>query len=317
MAITPQLGRMERADPEVVWRHEAHDFTPWLFENGDHLADALGIELELDATEHPVGGYRLDIIGRDLTNGADLMVENQFGVTDHSHLGQVLTYAAGTRARTVVWIARKFRDEHREALDWLNKQSGEDTHFFGIEVCVGRIGESAWAPLFEVVAQPNEWQKIVGKPGGLQGRGALYAEFWPRLVARVNDKHPQWTKRTAENLWRQRNWIEMPSVVPEAVFSLSFTGDGRLRHELYIDSGDEGASTAAYACLEHERERLEAGYGRSLEFEPMPERRASRIADYKEGNIFEKHRYDEFVDWFVDTGERWRGALAAVAQAGG
>lgn len=91
MPTAANLGRLERADPEVVWPHEAHDFTPWLFHNGDHLADALGIELELDAIAHPVGGYRLDIIGRDLTNGADLMVENQFGVTDHGHLGQVLT----------------------------------------------------------------------------------------------------------------------------------------------------------------------------------------------------------------------------------
>jgi hypothetical protein len=311
MGEITELGRLERADPQIVWPHEAHDFTPWLFNNGDRLADALGIELELDATEHPVGGYRLDIIGRDLTNGADLMVENQFGVTDHGHLGQVLTYAAGTGARTVVWIARTFREEHRQALDWLNGQSDEKTHFFGIEVCVGRIGDSAWAPLLDVVVQPNEWQKMIRQPGALQGRGALYADFWPRLVARVNSEHPTWTKRKAESLVRERNWIEMPSPLRDTVFSLSFSQDG-LRHELYIDTGDDDTTRAVYTRLEAAKDRLEAEYGRPLSFEPLSDRRASRIAEYMKGDISEEERHDDFVEFFVGAGVRMRRALLAV-----
>src|SRR5438270_12040060 len=107
-----QLGRLERVDPRLVWQHEAHDFTPWLLANADRLAEALGIELVLEAAEHAVGGYSLDLIGRDLSNGSVLIVENQLGPTDHSHLGQVLTYAAGTSASTIVWIATSFREEH-------------------------------------------------------------------------------------------------------------------------------------------------------------------------------------------------------------
>jgi hypothetical protein len=128
-----ELGRLEWVDPRAVWLHEAADFTPWLLANCDRLADALGIELELDATEHPVGGYSLDLIGRDLNNATVLIVENQLATTDHSHLGQVLTYAAGTGASTIVWIATAFREEHRQALDWLNEHTDEDTRFFGVE----------------------------------------------------------------------------------------------------------------------------------------------------------------------------------------
>jgi len=82
--MTIELGRLETVDPRIVWQHEAHSFTPWLLENGDRLAEALGIDLELDASEHSVGGYKLDLVGRDITNDAVLIVENQLAITDHS-----------------------------------------------------------------------------------------------------------------------------------------------------------------------------------------------------------------------------------------
>jgi hypothetical protein len=124
-----EVGKLEQIDPRSVWLHEAHDFTPWLLGNADRLADALGIDTELEAAAHPVGGYSLDLVGRDTTHDAVLIVENQLARTDHSHPGQVLTYAAGTAASTVVWIATAFREEHRQALDWLNENMGEDVHF--------------------------------------------------------------------------------------------------------------------------------------------------------------------------------------------
>ena len=151
MASVLELGKLEHVDPRTVWPHEAHDFTPWLLANADRLAEALGIDLELEAAEHAVGGYALDLVGRDITNDAVLIVENQLAVTDHSHLGQVLTYAAGTAASTIVWIATAFREEHRQALDWLNENTGDNAHFFGIELQVVTIGDSAPAPLFNVV----------------------------------------------------------------------------------------------------------------------------------------------------------------------
>src|SRR4051812_4348690 len=103
-----ELGKLEIVDPRTVFAHEAHHLTPWLLANPDRLAEALGIDLELEAAEHPVGGFKLDLVGRDLTNDAVLIVENQLETTDHSHLGQVLTYAAGTSASTIVWIAPAF-----------------------------------------------------------------------------------------------------------------------------------------------------------------------------------------------------------------
>ena len=121
-------------DIRGVWSNEAADFTPWLAENMTVLNEALGMDLELDAQEASVGSHALDILARDLGNSRQVVIENQLDYTDHRHLGQLLTYAAGFDANVIVWIARKFRDEHREALDLLNRRTGEDTEFSGIEV---------------------------------------------------------------------------------------------------------------------------------------------------------------------------------------
>jgi hypothetical protein len=93
-----------------VWPHEAHNFTPWLLNNVDVLSDLLGMDLALDVAEHLVGGFSLELMGRDETTGEVVIVENQLEVSDH--LGQILTYAAGTDPTTIVWLAASFRPEH-------------------------------------------------------------------------------------------------------------------------------------------------------------------------------------------------------------
>lgn len=312
-----ELGKLEQVDPRTIWTHEAHDFTPWLLANADRLSEALGIDLELEAAEHAVGGYSLDLVGRDITNDAVLIVENQLAVTDHSHLGQVLTYAAGTAASTIVWIATAFREEHRQALDWLNENTGDNAHFFGIELQVVRIGRSDPAPLLNMVVQPNDWQKQVRaatQAGAVTGKGALYVEFWGRFLARVAVEHPEWTqsRRAVPN-----NWFDMKAPIKGCRISCSFAQNDRLRHELYIDSGDGARNAELFEQLSGQQEQLEATYGRPLSWEELPNRRSSRVADYKYGcTVTEVERHDEFIDWFFDAGARLRDAIRAVIRAG-
>ena len=115
MTTMQGLGTIERVDIREIWPNEAADFTPWLAENLATLGKALGLDLEFQAQEAPVGGYSLDILARDVQSGRPVVIENQLGQTDHTHLGQLLTYAAGFDANVIVWIAKEFRDEHRQA----------------------------------------------------------------------------------------------------------------------------------------------------------------------------------------------------------
>ncbi len=150
------------------WDHEAHDFTPWLAEHLDLLAEQLGLALRLRAREFQVGRYSLDLLLED-GQARTAIVENQFGQTDHDHLGKLLTYCAGTEAEVVIWIAESLTEEHVGALEWLNENTVAGVGFFGVELELLMIDESRPAPHFKVVVQPNEWKKRVRpEPEGQQ-----------------------------------------------------------------------------------------------------------------------------------------------------
>ena len=155
----PRLGRIERVGVREVWPNEASDFTPWLADNLGLLGEALGMDLQHVQVEAPVGGFSLDILARDRDSGALVAIENQLEGTDHGHLGQVLTYAAGYDARIVIWVTPQFREEHRAAIDWLNRWTPEEIAFYGVEVRAIKIGGSLPAPEFRPVAFPNGWSK--------------------------------------------------------------------------------------------------------------------------------------------------------------
>ena len=157
------LGCLQRVDLRTIWTVEATEFTPWLArsENLEVLGETLGIDLELEAQEKAVGPFRADILCKDIGTDAWVLVENQLERTDHIHLGQLLTYAAGLQAVTIVWLAARFTDEHRATLDWLNKITDESFRFFGLEIELWRIGDSPAAPKFNVVSKPNDWSRSV------------------------------------------------------------------------------------------------------------------------------------------------------------
>jgi Domain of unknown function (DUF4268) len=307
----PDLGRLEPVDPRSIWPPEALNFTPWLALNADRLAEALGIELELNATEHPVGGYSLDIIGKDQTNGVVLIVENQLGDSDHSHLGPLLTYAAGTGASTIVWITTRFRDEHRQALTWLNEHTDQDTHFFGVELEVVKIGGSVPAPLFRVVALPNDWQKSVraSTAGVTAGsRNELYRQFWAKLLERIRSEHPSWTRATTA----AQNWLWIPAPIRGCGINPVFGGKGKIREELYIDRAAPEQCRAVFDALHARREEFEAAYGRRLEWEPLEGKKACRIFEPAEGDVEKEAEHEKYIEFFIDAGERFRNAISAV-----
>lgn len=117
--MASQLGRLEKVELREVWKTEASDFTPWLAQeqNIELLGETIGIDLEVEAQEKNVGPFRADILCKDTLTDNWVLIENQLERTDHTHLGQLLTYAAGLNAVTIVWIAERFTDEHRATLD--------------------------------------------------------------------------------------------------------------------------------------------------------------------------------------------------------
>lgn len=158
-----KLGQLEQVDLRSIFPDEAHDFTPWLKqdENLALLGQTLNIDLELESTEKQVGQFRADILCKNAETDEWVLIENQIERTDHKHLGQLLTYAAGLDAVTIIWIADTFTDEHRAALDWLNEKTEENIRFFGLEFELWQIGNSNVAPKFNICSQPNNFTKSI------------------------------------------------------------------------------------------------------------------------------------------------------------
>ena len=126
------------------------------------------------------------------------MIENQLERTNHTHLGQLITYAAGLRAVTIVWVANPFTEEHRAALDWMNDITDTRFNFFGLEIELSRIGNSPLAPKFNVVSKPNDWSKTVTEGVTrveLSETQQLQLDFWTAFrtyqpVAKVREATP-------------------------------------------------------------------------------------------------------------------------------
>ncbi|MGA0777598.1 MAG: DUF4268 domain-containing protein [Gemmobacter sp.] len=277
------LGRIEAVDIRTVWRNEAGDFTPWLAqaENLAALGAALHLgELTLQSTETGVGDFSADIVATD-EGGVPVLIENQLEPTDHRHLGQVLTYLAGIEEgeASVVWIATRFREEHRAAIDWLNRSTGDGHDFFAVEIEVLRIGQSDPAPRFNVVAMPNDWarqaRQVARRTAGEGGSETreLYREYWLAL----RDVYAASGQTQRFRKVRAQHWLPFP--IGRTGFQINAVVNrmGRsLRVELYLVQKGMPANHAFDALLS-QRAAIEAEYGGPLDWQPLPDKTAARI----------------------------------------
>lgn len=284
MTTALELGTIEKVDIREVWPTEDDHFTPWLGENLDKLGAELGLDLELAETEAQVGTFKLDVRANDANTKGDVVIENQFGQTDHSHLGQLLTYAGGFDAQAVVWIAERFRDEHREALDFLNHRTGEETQFFGVEIELWRIGSSVAAPHFNVVATPNEWRKQtvrVVRSGQVSDRRERYREFFQQLIDTLREEH----RFTGARKGQPQSWYSFASGFSSLTYGANFTQERDARVELYIDRNDKDWNEDRFDKLFDQKGALEAALDDTLLWQRLDNRRACRISVTRPASI--------------------------------
>ena len=179
------FGELTEVDIRKAWPHEAHDFTPWLAENLERLSEVIGIHLEAETIEAQVGEFRGDILATG-PEGQSVLIENQLEWSDHTHLGQIMTYLAGLNAQVVVWIARDFAEPHVSAIQWLNRHTENEFAFFALKLRVVRIANSPLVPIFEVIAKPNNWERQVRdeRTGSRTENVKRYREFWTHYARR-------------------------------------------------------------------------------------------------------------------------------------
>jgi hypothetical protein len=301
--MTTQLGRLESIPLREAWENEASQFTPWLAhpDNIALLAEALDMELEVTAQEQSVGAFSADILCKDAATGQTVLIENQLERTDHTHLGQIITYAAGLGANTVIWISAKFREEHRAAIDWLNENTADALQFFGVEVELWRIGNSPFAPKFNVVSKPNDWTKTV--------HAAAQTLSVAPLTETKLQQQKYWTA-LGELLERDYQNIRSRKPLPQhwTNFSIGRSGirlaatvnsvDQRIGVELYL--GDTDAKEQFKKLAEH-KVQIENEMHEHLEWQELPGKKAARIAIYKEqADPTDEKEWDSQHEWLAE-----------------
>jgi hypothetical protein len=310
----PALGRLEQVNLRSAWNNESTDFTPWLAEqeNLELLGKAVDLELELEAREKYVGPFRADILCKDLGSDSWVLIENQLEQTDHSHLGQLLTYAAGLQAVTIVWLAEKFTDEHRAALDWLNAVTGETINFFGLEIELWRIGNSAMAPKFNVVSKPNDWSRTVSE-GARRLEATSYSEeqqlqleFWTELKNFLQQHHSSIHIRTPQ----PQNWMNFP--IGRSQFGLSaiiHNRDKRIGVALTLYGLN---AKPHYYLLEREKTIIESELGTTLDWAENPGKivRSSIYLHERNMNPLVKEQWPEQHAWLCEKLEAFKKVFA-------
>ena len=297
------LGSLEPVDLRTIWPDEARDFTPWLAkeENLRRLSDALNLELELDRVEVAVGPYSADIVATDASSNSKVVIENQLEKTNHDHLGKVLTYASGLEARILIWIAKKFTEEHRQTFDYLNECTSGRLRLYGVEVEVLRIGNSIPAPHFRLVSTPNDYVAAAhNATTELSETKSLYMEFWSGFRDYCRAQGETFSLQAP----RPQHWYTVS--VGRTGFSISLT-TSTMHNRIGCELNLRGPTAKqSFKRLKEGQREIEAALG-ALDWQELPDRQDCRIADYlKDFDPKNRSDWERGFSWLKKRAEEFR-----------
>jgi hypothetical protein len=292
-----ELGRMEKIiELRKVWETEDGDFTPWLAreENLTLLGDTIGIDLELEAQEQNVGPFKADILCKDTVTNNWVLIENQIEKTDHTHLGQILTYGAGLEATTIVWIAKNFTEEHRATLDWLNEITSDKFNFFGLEIELWRIGNSPIAPKFNIVSKPNAWVERTQEIIPNTPENQLRMDYWTAFIDYLHE-HDSTIKTGKPHSWHYfpipigRSYVMLNALV--------YARDKKVATQLYF----HGPNAKKYfSQIWAEKDAIEKEIGANLVWDDKPPSSRSIVLFKDNEDIKNTESWPEQHKWLFE-----------------
>ena len=293
------LGKLKKIDLREAWKHEALDFTQWLAkdENLALLSEEIGVDINLIETEANVGSFNVDILAED-SNGRKIVIENQLESTNHDHLGKIITYASGYNAEIIIWIVKDVRNEHKQAIDWLNEHTDEKINFFAIKLELWQIDGSPYAPKFQIISKPNEWAKIMKAPiSSLTERKLKLLDFWTALNEYLNNKNSEINPQKPSS----DHWNNISVGTSKAHISLTaLAKEKKISCEFYIPDNKE-----LYFYLVEHKEEIEQIFGQELYWQELKGKKASRISISRDNfNLYEDNDWEKDFAWFENNAIR-------------
>jgi len=298
-----ELGKLEKIPLREAWKHEALNFTNWLAkeENLQLLSDEIGIDISLIQTEASVGKFSVDVLAEEESSNRKIVIENQLEPTDHDHLGKIITYASGFDAEIIIWIVKDVRDEHKQAVDWLNENTIEKINLFVIKIELWKISDSPFAPKFNIISKPNSWAKALKKSTSSQSTSItsdlklLQREFWSSFNDYVQTKESTLSVRTP----RPQHWYDLTLGLGQRAH-ISLIVHKREQYcsvEIYIPNSKE-----LYSKLEEQKEVIERETNLRYEWMELPNKQASRImVKYQPFTLGNSEQWNEYFQWLYET----------------
>ena len=259
-----RLGKIKRiTDIRSVWHHEEKDFSKWLAqeENLKQLSDAIGIDIVLEECESSVGNFSVDLYALEEGTERRIIIENQLEDTNHDHLGKLITYASGKGAEVIIWVVKRARDEHRQAIEWLNQNTGVNIGFFLVEIELWQIDDSAIAPKFNVVERPNDWAKQMKNADGLSETKQLQLHFWQQLSEFIKS-NSSFSKEFSPRKAQPQHWYDLS--VGSSSYHIGLTVNTQknlLGTEIYIPDDKE-----KFAVFKKHAQEIENLIGEKVEW---------------------------------------------------
>ena len=298
-----ELGKIEQIeDLRTIWPHEEQDFSKWLAqeENLALLSEAIGIEIVLEERESPVGGFSVDIFATEEGTSRKIIIENQLEDTNHDHLGKIITYASGKDAEVIVWVVKRARDEHKQAIEWLNQHTDDNIGFFLLEIQLWKINDSLPAPKFNVVERPNDWAKNMKATAGLSEMQRLQVDYWQAFNDFTSTKS-DFLKIFKLRKPQPQHWYDLS--VGSSIYHISLTANSqkkRLGVELYINN-----NKAVFEKFEASKSKIEQELGMTLEW--ITATKDSRILALTAGDIKKgETAWNEYFDWYCNMALKLR-----------
>ena len=305
-----QLGKLEKVDLRKVWAHEARHFSAWLAqeENLNVLGETIGVELSLIGTEVDVGRYRIDILAADSNTDHKVVIENQLEPTNHDHLGKLLTYASGLDAKYLVWIVKEVLPEHQKAIEWLNEYLDEEIRIFLIRIEVWQIGNSAYAPKFEIMSAKNDWAAVVKKSatsGEYSDTKLKQQQFWIEMCEYIRNIDSGMRLQTP----LPQHWFNfsLGSSLAHLATTIN-TKQNRFAADLYIPN-----DKALFQFLKNDEVNLKSQLGYELNWFEGDKASGFRIYRQVE-NVFDASLKDENFKWLYEMILKLKSVLISSIQ---
>lgn len=278
-----------------MWPKEAQDFTPWLAEHLEVLSEKIGIDLEKIGTEVNAGPYSADILAKDINSKNFVVIENQYEKTNHDHLGKLITYASVLDAKTIVWIAENFTDEHKKALDWLNDNTTEDFSFYGIQSNLWEVGQDEASLHMDVVSAPNSSVKAIKHVTSAPTESAQQQlEYWTKF----RDKLKATKKIPSLHTPRPQYWFDV--ALGKSGVHISNTCNIQkniVRVRVYIENK---TAPNAYNYLVSKKDEIEKQLGFQMLWDPNPNASDKTITLEHKTDLEDEVKTEESLNWMVE-----------------